>query len=54
MNLNCKGEYKLFGGLIKLTNSSVLSVFYGNNNGTWMECSCSFKIYCEGHILEFR
>jgi hypothetical protein len=30
MNLNCKGEYKLFGGLIKLTNSSVLSVFYGN------------------------
>jgi hypothetical protein len=24
MNLNRKGEYKLFGGLIKLTNSSVI------------------------------
>jgi hypothetical protein len=25
MHLNCKGEYRLFGGLIKLTNSSTIT-----------------------------
>jgi hypothetical protein len=27
MHLNCIGEYRLFGGLIKLTNSSTITPF---------------------------